>query len=108
MVGTPVSGDLPPHFHGFMEVLAALPDNAARAAQCLAWQQQASSDWSQGQDETVADMLASTDPRYRKMTREQRTLIGRRKWSTSYTARSLAGDEELFARWAVMYGVMKD
>jgi hypothetical protein len=88
-----------------MRQLLALPDNAARAAQCRGWAQEASLRWEQGQRECVLDLLASNDIRYRRMDEQARTAIAKQKWTTSPTARSLANDDQMFSRWAIMYGV---
>ncbi len=96
------------HFKpSFDEILAALPSDEARAAQCRAWVAETNARWTQGQRECVADMLNSTDWRYRRMSAETRAEIGRMKWSSSPTAKGLGRDAEMFRSWALMWGASR-
>lgn len=81
-------------------ILDALPDDAARAAQCRAWASEARNKWFQGQAESVADMLVSKDRRYARMDAVMRRIIGQRKWGTSPIAKDLIGDEQACSTWA--------
>lgn len=85
-------------------LLAELPNDAARAAQCRRWAIELLNQFFQGQAETITDVLLSREMRYRGMSAAARRIVGVRRWSTSGMARDLMADSEMFARWAVMYG----
>ena len=85
------------------QILDALPNDRARVLQCQVWAANERARWYQGQAECIADILMSTDPRYRDLHPEAREIIGRRRWSNSQLQKDIAGLEAMYSRWAGEY-----
>lgn len=83
--------------------LNACADDDARYRLCVLWAEQARDSYYQGLRETIADMLLSTDRRYKHMPAEVRTAIGERKWGASLKAKEIIGLEQMYSRWASQY-----
>lgn len=90
--------------------LDQLPDDRARASRCRELAEGARNKYFQGQSETMADILLSSDSRYVGVSPGARKRIGQQMWGSSTTAKDLASDEQMFSRWATMYslGVLAD
>lgn len=85
------------------EVLANLPTNRARAEQCLRWAQNERDRYLRGQDDVIGDVLLSRSDQFRMLSREQRVETGRFRWQQSPLAVSIAADEAMYSRWAMMF-----
>lgn len=85
------------------DTLRWLPDNEARGDKCLEWAQAERDRYFQGQAETINDILRSDSRQYRHLDRIGREEAGRFRWQASPLAKSIASDEEMYSRWAVMF-----
>jgi hypothetical protein len=86
-------------------ILDALPDDAARAAQCRTWHVNARNKFFQGQAETISDVLLSHEERYQDMGIQARTITAQRRWAGMTIAREFISEEEMFGRWAVIWSL---
>lgn len=76
-----------------------------RMVLCQEWAAEERRKWYQGQAECIADVLGSTNVRYRYYNEEARRRIGGKNWSNTLASRDIAGLEEMYSRWAHEYAV---
>ncbi len=86
--------------------LNALPDNATRARACLRLAEQARNAYQDGKAREVEAVIYSGAHQFDAFGTRERKLIGERRWAASKRAQDLAGDEQMFSRWAQMYALM--
>lgn len=85
------------------QILDMLPDDNARYDQCLAWAEEERNKFYQGLRETILDVVESREERYRQYSPEARTRIGEQRWSNTSKSKELAGNEQMYMRWAQGY-----
>lgn len=59
--------------------------------------------WFRGQRNSVLQVLRSTEEQYDHMSAERRVSTGESRWSKSLESKDLAGAEQMYARWAMLY-----
>lgn len=77
--------------------------DVGRRSLCLQWAGAARNAYYEGRRQSMADMILSTDRRYRHMDAATRAKIGELKWGKSLMAKELIGLEQMYSRWAVQY-----
>jgi hypothetical protein len=94
----------------FGEILDLLPDNQARALRCLQEAEKCRNGFFYGKQNTIDEMMSLPTRilriRYGNYSKEARRKIAMKLWTSSTIAKELIGDEQMFARWAVMYASM--
>ena len=85
------------------EILDMLQDDEARYDQCLAWAEEERNKFYQGLRETIQDIVTSNSERYRDYGSAARRTIGEVRWSQTAKSKELAGNEQMYMRWAQSY-----
>lgn len=82
--------------------LDSLRSDKDRAAYCKGMVEEYRNRWFEGQAIEVAKVKHSNNPQYGKTSKE-REATAKHRWATSSEADDLAGLENMWWRWAIMY-----
>jgi hypothetical protein len=85
------------------DILDALPDDNARFDQCMSWAEEERNKFYQGLRESIRDILGSDSDQFAQYDGRARTRIGEQRWSNSRKSKELAGNEQMYMRWAEGY-----
>lgn len=85
------------------EILDSLPDNRSRANYCLRKAETFRNRFYVGQRKSVYKAMASNDHTLSGESSVVRQVIGYRRWSNELDCKELVSQEQMWARWAVMY-----
>jgi hypothetical protein len=90
---------------GVLEDMALLRTDAEKAKYCQQRAEELRDLYYTKQRDSVDYVLTSKSLQFRDYDQKARVLIGQRRWSESYKAKSILSDQQMFERWANMFNM---